>query len=347
VETLDKLSKEDQKLLTELSGSNPKTGGQRLRFEYQTKQQVDGYLDSLKIKDKKIFQNMSDDERARVFDLVNERTPVKDKAQQNAKDLEEHQAADYALSQNPKSASEFVEQFQMYKATLGSIQSRRIKQYEATEERIANKKYGKPLSSLGERELPLVRKEATVEVFGKEILGKNSIKKEVYIETVQNSGSLDNPEKVNSSTQNIVQEAYKERTEAFKGRIGSSKINLNQPVGENVQQVQGLNKNGELRFSSESAGVYHVEKHYESEFPPNERKTPGNDVDKYLAGASETVKIPDNVRINIDQAGNRSIAFERKIIGTNDKILKGLAIVKISPNGEVTLATYHIPGEWK
>jgi hypothetical protein len=342
-----KLSKENQDILTSLSGSNPKTGGKRLRFEYQIKQQVDGYLDGLKVKDKKIFQNMSDDERARVFDLLNERRPVKDKAQQNAKDLEEHQAADYSLSQNPKSASEFVEQFQMYKAVLDGAKNKRLNDYQSSAEHISKSKYGKGTKELSEKELKIVQQEATREVFGREIEGDKAIKREAYIDTVNRSGTSDNPEKVNSNTQESVQEQYKSNVDAFKKRIGSRKIDPNLSQIETDKQVILLNQKGEIRFQTEAAAAYHVEKHYENEFPLSERRQPGTNVDRYILGASETINKPDKVSHGVDQAGNRTIVFERKIMGDDGKILNGRAIVKVSPNGDVGLATYHVPGEWK
>jgi hypothetical protein len=338
-----KLSKDDQKLLEKLSSS----GGQRLRFEYQTQQQVDAYLKEMGLEKEGIFRDMSDEERSRVFDLLNERQPVKNADQRLAKSLEEHQASNYSLSQKPESASEFVEHFQMYKAVLDRIKNERISHYETTAESISKEKYGKNFDALSEPEVKLVQKEATRETFGREVDGDKAIKREAYIDTVKSAGTDDNPEKVNPSTHKAVQDAYQEKVEAFKGRIGSSKIDPNLSSSEIEKQIQLLNQNEEIRFGTESAAAYHVEKHYENEFPQSERTTDGTDVDNYLAGASTTIDNPDRVKNSLDQAGNRSIFYERKIVGDDGKLLKGLAIVKTSPDGEAAMATYHIPGDWK
>jgi RNA polymerase-binding transcription factor DksA len=179
-----KLSKDDQRLLTDLSGSNAKSA-QRLRFEYQTHQQVDGYLKEMGIERESIFHSMSDEQRTRVFDLVHERPrqPIKDPAQRTAKHLEEQQAIDYALSQKPQSPNEFVEQFQMYKAVLDGRREQ-LKSYQTATERITQEKYGKPFDKLTNRGQSLVWKEASQEVLGREIDGEKAFKREAYIDTV-------------------------------------------------------------------------------------------------------------------------------------------------------------------
>jgi hypothetical protein len=105
-----------------------------------------------------------------------------------------------------------------------------------------------------------------------------------------------------------------------------------------------LNATGNVKFKSELSGVYHVEKHYETEFPQSERKTGKTDVENYLNSASTTINEPTRPpSIGVDQNGNRIIKFERDII-EDGEVRTGLAIVKVSPDGEMSLATYHFPG---
>jgi hypothetical protein len=265
-----KLSPEDQKLLTDLSGSNPKTGGQRLRFEYQLHQQVNGFLEQHGAQNQAIFRNMNDAERGRLFDLVNERPrqTIKDSRQREAINLEEQQAVNYALSQKPKSANEFVEQVQMYKAVLGTERSSQVGKYNSVVKQLAQEKYGvSDLKSLTAKQETEISRQASQEILGKAFDGGKGVSKEAYIQSVERAGAKDVPGQVNSATQSKVEQAYLEKAKLFEGKTGSVKINPNQSSDAIAQQIQELNATGDVKFGSKTAGVYHVEKHYEAEFP--------------------------------------------------------------------------------
>jgi hypothetical protein len=297
------------------------------------------------IENEKIFQNMSENDRLRVFDLLNERPrqPVKDVRQREAMGLEEKQAIDYALSQNPKSASEFVEQFQMYKAVLSNSQTDKVQEYQSAIARIAQEEYGKALDTLSPKQQIEIRRKASEEVLGEAIDGKDAFSRAAYVKGVENAGNSEDPTKVSAETKAKVQETYQDKLKDFGGRTGGSQVDPDLPSDQLIQQIQTLDKNGEIKFETESAGVYHVEKHYENEIPNSERTEGRTDVDNYLLSASNTIQ-SSNSNIVYDQSGNRIISFKREIVADNGKVRNALAIVKISPDGEVKLATYHVPG---
>jgi hypothetical protein len=102
---------------------------------------------------------------------------------------------------------------------------------------------------------------------------------------------------------------------------------------------------GQARFSRESSAVYHVQKHYDKEFPQSERLRAGNDVDNYLASASETIRNPmREPTVVIDQQGNRTLVFQRQVIDDRGKPRIAKAFVSVSPDGQMSLASYFIPG---
>ena len=62
-------------------------------------------------------------------------------------------------------------------------------------------------------------------------------------------------------------------------------------------------------------------------------------VNNYLNSASETIKSADKVDASFDQDGNEVFVF-RKSYTEADETFKLKAIVKVTPDGKVILATY-------
>jgi hypothetical protein len=341
-----KLSPEDQALLNQLSSS----GGQRLRFEYQLNQQVDGLLQQHGVENQPVFRNMNEADRARLFDIINERPRQlpKDPRQVQSLDLEERQAVNYALTQKPKSVNEFVEQVQMYKAVVVTQQRSRTQKYLDNLEQIAQLKYQKDWKLLTGKQQQEISQLASEQVIGVKVNGKNSFAGEAYIEIVNQASLKDakgNPTaKITPEFQSEVINAYQEKRKLLDGRVGSTRVNLQQSSNLLTQQVQKLNEFGQVRFSRESSTIYHIQKHYDKEFPQSERQRGRNDVDNYLKSASETIRNPTRTTNKFDQEGNHVIVFERTVIDDKGKPRMATAFVKISPDGQMSLASYFIPG---
>ena len=120
---ITKVSPETRKAIEDLTS----TKGGRWRFEYQTNGVVNQYLDYVGLEDNELFQNMSDGEKKRLFDIPNQMNNLDElpaKAKQKKIDAKaqekmiEKQAASYAIGQNPKDATEFVNHTEFYKTQM-------------------------------------------------------------------------------------------------------------------------------------------------------------------------------------------------------------------------------------
>ena len=93
-----------------------------------------------------------------------------------------------------------------------------------------------------------------------------------------------------------------------------------------------------IKFSNESAAIYHTEKHYE-EFPPSQ-KTRENKFNNYWQSAIETIKKSQNVTSSYDQiSGSRSFTFKH-IYNEQGVEYKIQTIVSISEDGTADIKTY-------
>jgi hypothetical protein len=283
-----------------------------------------------------------------LFDIINERPRQlpKDPRQVQALNLEEQQAVNYALSQKPKSVNEFVEQVQMYKAVIEAENKSRFGRYNAAITRILRENGVTDIRSLAPKQQTKIREQASQEVFGRAFDGKDAASREAYISAVESAGIKDAPGQVNPQMQARVRQVYQQIAPEFKNRLGSiGGIDPHQNPTAFQQQIRNLNAQGKIRFNNETAGVYHVAKHYDVEFPLSERLPGRTNVENYLAGASRTISNPTRTSVGYDQLGNRVIIFEREIPSDKPgKILIGKAIVRVSQNGETSLASYYIPG---
>jgi hypothetical protein len=341
-----RLSPEDKTLVDKLSSS----GGQRLRFNYQLNRQVDDFLGLHNQKQNPLFQNMGDDDRARLFDIVNERPRQlpKDPRQVQALNLEEQQAFQYALSQKPKSVYEFVEQMQMYKAVIAAENRSRLDSYNAAitrilrENGVPNGENGLPnIKSLPAKQQTKIREQASQEIFSHAFDGERAASREAYIQTVESAGVKDSLGQVNPQMQARVSQIYQQKLQQFQGRTGVVRIDPNLSPDMTTQIVQELNETGNVRFRSETAGVYHTQKHGR-ELVPSELRAGKTDVDNYLASASETIRNPTSPpKVTLDQEGNRIVIFERQIKDEAGKVIStGKAIVRVTRDGEMNLSTY-------
>ena len=169
-----------------------------------------------------------------------------------------------------------------------------------------------------------IEKQVTKELYGEEIFGKKSINQKIQQTVLKNSGGHDD-----------VQTAYQELAKTLPSdKIGSSQIKPELSTTDEISVVKELD---DVKFSSKSTAVYHAEKHYQ-ELPPSHRQGDGQ-INNYLNSASETIKSADKVDASFDQDGNEVFVF-RKSYTEADETFKLQAIVKVTPDGKVILATY-------
>jgi len=302
------VSPDNQTILKELSTSD----NQRLRFDYQLKGQVDRYLADMGIANNQLFQNMSTSDRNRVFDLVNEPKTY------------HKEAAQYALSQNPKNPSEFVNHVQFYKANIQKKVDLKFENYyKLKNEKVQLLEQSQNGRQLSHTETQNVEKQLSKELYGEEIFGKKNIKKKIQQTVLKKSGHDD------------VQTAYQELAKTLPSdKIGSSQI---KPELSRTDKISVVKELDDVKFSSESTAVYHAEKHYQ-ELPLSHRQGDGQ-INNYLNSASKTIKSADKVDASFDQYGNEVFVFHKSYT-EGEKPAKLKAIVKVTPDGKIILASY-------
>ena len=116
---IEKLAPAEQKLLAELSGSS----GQRLRFAGQLKLADQFIADLGALADprgRKLFANISEGERRRLFDIA--------RAESAGSDILKRQANDFALGR-ASSVAEYVELFESYLAKYKDVLAQKTQEY--------------------------------------------------------------------------------------------------------------------------------------------------------------------------------------------------------------------------
>jgi hypothetical protein len=132
------------------------------------------------------------------------------------------------------------------------------------------------------------------------------------------------------------QAAYSANAKALRDHIGLTSIGS---AASDADAIAAIRKLPEVKFSTESAGAYHVEKHA-GELSPSEvtGTSPDARVRDYLASATKTVKTGSPVS-SVNQDGTRTVTFTRTF-QEGGKTYSFQAIVILTDDGNAFLATY-------
>ncbi len=323
-----KLDKADQKILNGLSA----TRSYRLRFEFQ-RQRSDQFLTELGIADRPIFENMTNADRNRIYDLLSNKPDLDPSkgiigqvAPKGAPDLP-RQAADYALSRKPSSAAEFVNHYEFYMKQFGAAAEARITAFDkSVADAISAWEAKNGAASKSQRDSIQTEVAKKAGVTGK-------VKDFYYGEQQkQMQASAATPGVVNDEGRKSVGAVYDELAKDIGGRVGGSKIEANLPRDQVVQKLRTL---PDIQFGSESAAAYHTEKHFD-EIPAAERA--GTKYDAYINSARKTIRDPASkiIPVSTQEGGANSYKFERTM-GDGTVMT---AIVIVTSDGKVVLATY-------
>lgn len=351
---ITKVAPQTRKTIEDLT----KTGGGRWRFEYQINGLVNQYLEYVGVKDNALFQNMSDAEKKRLFDVPNQMNyldevpenirrrdkRIKSKKQEK---MVEQQAASYAIQQNPKDASEFVNHTEFYKSQIEQKIVELEKQYtrklEIVVDEIATREeIEADIDKFTSKQKTEANRTASKEFF-EELYGeatqfdcKNSVNKYLRKIAYENSGTRSNFEQLKPQTLEEIQNIYQTKIAEIGDNIGGVQIESKLSSQQIIQQIKVEADN--LKFADESAAAYHTEKHYD-EFPPS-HKTEDNKFNNYWQSAIETVKKSTNVTSSYEQlSGSQSFVFKH-IYQEGDDIYQLQTIVGISQDGTTNIRTY-------
>ncbi len=322
---LSQLSAADQKLVEDLS----KSAGQRLRFEAQL-QQVDKFVTDVgaaaDARGQKLFRNMSDGERRRLYDLVNANRP-------GTGNLDK-QASDFALGL-ARSVPEYVELFESYVAKYKEVLAQQSEAHvAAVQAEVQNRIGANPSMPAADRAklLNKVQKDLAKTAFGEEIEGFGDRFKKALAAKVENDlGMTGNPTKAGSGAAQA-QATLEANKRALTGHIGSDRIASGLSNTDAIAKVKAV---PELKFGTETAASYHVEKH-SGELPPSELT--GSKVSDFLASAKKTIQ-NGAAAVKVNQDGSRNLIFTREANEGGYKYTL-TAMVNVSEDGTVSLATY-------
>ena len=347
---ITKVSPQTRKTIEDLT----KTKGGRWRFEYQINGVVNQYLEYVGLEDNELFQNMSNAEKTRLFDVPNSMeylNEVPENARKRARKLEakqqektiEQQAASYAIQQNPKDATEFVNYVEFYKARskqkIAHLQNLYLDKFNRASQEFANAQ-GINIDNLTQKQIAQIHSQTSKQFFQElyeetaQFEGKNAIKKYITEKVYETSGTAEDIGQINPEIANDMQSAYQQRITEVTDNIGATQITPNLSNEETIQEIKYLADN--LKFGNESAAAYHSIKHYE-ELPPSHFQD-NNEFNNYWKSAIQTIKKSTDVESSFNQNGSRSFVF--KITYNEVEQYDLQAIVNVDRSGKVIILTY-------
>lgn len=327
----DQMAPDDRDRLDRITGSK----GFRLRSEYhraRARQLLDELgITALPAAQQRIFVQMTNADRDRLFDLVNERPP------NAARDLR-RQATAYALLRSG-SVREFVEFYQVYATEFLNRARSRITVYH---DRVAVEVAAATTAAGGTP--PNASQLQAIQNRVKDDLGIRRNAEHFYygqvLEEMSARGEDGTVDTTRPSAASIadVNAAYQRRVTNLPGPVGGVHVDVT-PDLSNVELVRRLQALPDITFGSESAAAYHVAKHY-SELPAGARTAAEaagrSDVDTYLASAHDTIAnmagadLAEIVTTSQDGTG-RSVRFAHNGM---------IAIVHVRNDGHAVLATH-------
>lgn len=311
------------------------SGSYRLRFRFNLDDATDFARDLFRQLGKDgdprvraLLDGATDAGKARLFDLQNASYPSGELGQRL-----KTKAADYALGKNPGDLRAFVEYFEMYTsefARRSDLLKQRIEQRSAA-----------LLGAMSEAErqgktaVKTANQQATRELLGAAFdggTGSNGVKNAIRNKTLQDLGEDLGQSGTSAAARGAIDARYNQLAGQTTGRIGAGKVAFDQPDAALVASVKGL---GEVKFKSESAAVYHANKHA-NEMPPSHLT--GGEMTAYANSAQQTIRQGSGAVVT-QQGGGKQIVFQHTYT-EGGQTYKMTARVNVAPDGTVTLATY-------
>jgi len=292
----------------------------RFRFEYQLKQ-GDEFLAAMGLKSKGIFKDISDFDRARIYDVSRADVPTGTK---NLKAL----AADYARSRKPATPREWANHFEFFMAEFKRRGRTAQQEFDARVAQAVTDWEAQTGKTAERKDLDRIR-QAQVK---KEIGGKG-IKEGLYERIESELAASGDPTTLSSSARASIGAVYEDLVKSLRGRVEAVSVKPGLSNNELIAQVQAV---PEVRFSGPDAAAYHALKH-SIEMPPSEM---GTDIMKsYLDITQRTIKTPSrDPSVTVLPNGARSIGFVREVSSTGITY-EVSAIVIVSPEGNVVVAS--------
>lgn len=341
-----KLSESDWAQMQALNRSS----GLRLRFRFHYETELQTFINNVGLdKDARfvpLFAKATLEEKVRFWDLYNEIGDFDKKRNRPTDSLPDlrKQASDFALSMNPSNLFEMVDYYQYYLANFKNLVSAGIDAYtqkRRTEQKAEEAKTG---SALTDKEKAKMDKLLSKAEFGESFEGvgaglKSAVSKATLASLAAGTGAASG--KVSATVFADLQSKFEATRQAMKDDLGAVKI---QPGLSEVEAAKAIRAVSNLSFASETAAVYHVEKHY-LELPESLR-TANQPAKEYLAVARKAVQDADEISIGYSPIENNVRNFTFKASYTdplNGKKYELKSIVKELSDGSVFFLTLMTP----
>jgi len=299
-----------------------RSGSYRLRFRFQlieNENWLRRVIDDAGLTDhpeaRRLLANLDDVGRIRLQEARTGAIP------RGVRDQLESRATQYAISQRPGNAREFVNHYEMF---ISEYNRRRNLIRESIQQRIEALIQSTPGMQRGQ-----ANRQAAREILGDEIEGFSSAFNRAILEGPSNLTSA-SPYRGLADAE--VSHRASELAAQLRGRAGPRRLGLildSDSLGRRIQRMSNL------QFGSESAAIYHTNKHGAE--LPNAHLTPtyANDpISRYLKSANETIQ-GGQAQVFRNQDGSYNVTVTRRY-GT----IEMRAILRVSENGRVVIATY-------
>lgn len=329
---LAQIADDDLATILRATGQNPvdtvalkpftQSGSYRLRFRYQLvenenwlRQAIDDAGMSGHPQARRILSELDDVGRMRLQEARTGSIP------KNVRPQVENRATRYALSQNPPNAREFVNHYEMFVSEYFRRRNLLRSRIQARMEEL--------LQSTPGMQRAQANRQATGEILGVEIEG---FKKE-FNQTVLTgppNAMAGSPYRGLSDVD--VTQRSSELSTYLGSNVGPRRVGFFLDQDSLGAQVQ---RTGNLQFGSESAAVYHTNKHG-AELPHDHQLTTfgANPVDRYIRSANETIQ-GGQAQVVRNQDGS----FNVTVIRTYGN-LRMRAILRVTESGQAIIATY-------
>lgn len=305
----------------------------RLRFRHDLDEATDfverlfadlGLADDARVR--RLIDQATEADKSRLYDLKNAPYPGGEIGERI-----KTKAASYALGRNPPNARVFVEHFEMYVAEFNR-RAQALKS--AVDARVDALVAAVPPDQRGDAARVAAQRQATEEILGVAIEGRGkSFKSALRQRVFEQMGDDLDTAAVSPVAREGLDARYAELAADF-APATTAGVRFEQPDSGLIGEVRALS---DVQFGSESAAVYHANKHL-AELPPSHRAGQGGDLSMYMASARQTIA-GGRATVIVQQSGTKQIVFTRTWSEAGQDFSM-TARVNVYPDGRVVLATY-------
>ncbi|HEV7681140.1 MAG TPA: DUF4157 domain-containing protein [Pyrinomonadaceae bacterium] len=312
-----------------------RSGSYRLRFGFPRErartwlagvlQQLGLDINTVEVNGRRLFANMSPADLDRLYEAMGSGIVTA------APNLQRRGVA-YALGRGPDSLRNFVEHYEFFVADFKERANTLIAAYRT---RVAQAEATWRTTNTGRNPSPTEQNSFRNEAKDAMGIPRTRNAEDFYYDQLETQ--MANPANLNrpsAAAQEDVFARYEQMRTQLNGRFGVGNIAAGLSSENAIAAIKNL---PEITFSTESAAVYHIRKHFRG-LPATEQTRAANGVSSFLDAASQTIRDAPagSVTSSSSQDGTfRAFVFTRTVGRTTMR-----AIVHVTTEGRVMLATF-------